>query len=693
MDGLAAASVSLVAPVLLIAGTAQAATPVAVWHMEDPGTMTDRSGNNNGTTAGITSVPGSTGSGYHFAPNSSVTVPDSASLNPGTADFSVSTQVRFDTPPDAATVDYDLIRKGLTTAAGGEWKIEIFPNSTLTSPAFCLFKDAGGTTSSIRGRTNLADGAWHTITCAKTSTQISLTVDGATQNKAVALGSISNNQPVGLGQKPGGGDQHVGDMDEVRIEIGSTSPVDTTAPTVTGTSPADGATGVPASTNVTATFSEPVQGVSGSTFTLTPAGGAVPASVTPGTGNQYILDPTADLAAGVTYTATLSGSITDTSNNAFAGASWTFTTAAAPADTTPPTVTATTPADGATGVAASTNVTATFSEPVQGVSGSTFTLTSAGGAVPASVTPGTGNQYILDPTADLAAGVTYTATLSGSITDTSNNAFAGASWTFTTAAAPADTTPPTVTATTPADGATGVAASTNVTATFSEPVQGVSGSTFTLTSAGGAVPASVTPGTGNQYILDPTADLAAGVTYTATLSGSITDTSNNAFAGASWTFTTAAAPADTTPPTVTATTPADGATGVAASTNVTATFSEPVQGVSGSTFTLTSAGGAVPASVTQGTGNQYILDPTADLAAGVTYTATLSGSITDTSKNAFAGTSWTFTTAAAPADTTPPTVTATTPADGATGVAASTNVTATFSEPVQGVSGSTFTLT
>src|SRR4051812_11678333 len=551
--GLAAASVSLVAPVLLIAGTAQAATPVAVWHMEDPGTMTDSSGNNNnGTTAGITSVPGSTGSGYRFAPNSSVTVPDSATLNPGTADFSVSTQVRFDTPPDAATVDYDLIRKGLTTAAGGEWKIEIFPNSTLSSPAFCLFKDAGGTVSSIRGRTNLADGAWHTITCAKTSTQISLTVDGATQNKAVALGSISNNQPVGLGQKPGGGDQYVGDMDEVRIEIGSTSPVDTTAPTVTGTSPADGATGVPASTNVPATFSEPVQGVSGSTFTLTPAGGtAVPASVTQGAGNQWILDPASDLAAGVTYTATLTGGITDTSTNAFAGASWTFTTAA-PADTTPPTVTATSPADGATGVAVDANVTATFSEPVKAVNGTNFKLrnTATNTVVGATVTyDATSLTGTLNPGASLAAGTQYTATLTGGATairDNANNPLATRSWTFTTAgtASGGDTTPPTVTATTPASGATGVSRTADITATFSEAVRAVNGTNFTLrkTSTGTKVSATVSyDATTHVGTLNPGVTLAANTTYTVTLTGgpaAIRDIANNPLTTVTWTFTT-----------------------------------------------------------------------------------------------------------------------------------------------------------
>src|SRR3954468_13591027 len=104
------AAVAVAAPVLVLATPAQAATQVALWHMEDPSVMTDASGNNNTGTpsAGITSVPGSSGSGYHFDGNDGVTVKDSASLKPGTADFSVTVHVRFTIPPSSAVGDYDL---------------------------------------------------------------------------------------------------------------------------------------------------------------------------------------------------------------------------------------------------------------------------------------------------------------------------------------------------------------------------------------------------------------------------------------------------------------------------------------------------------------------------------------------------------------------------------------------------------
>ena len=64
---LATAGVSLLAPMAMGVGAAEAATPVAIWHMEATGVMTDSSGHgNNGTTQGVTSVGGASGNGYHF---------------------------------------------------------------------------------------------------------------------------------------------------------------------------------------------------------------------------------------------------------------------------------------------------------------------------------------------------------------------------------------------------------------------------------------------------------------------------------------------------------------------------------------------------------------------------------------------------------------------------------------------------
>jgi myo-inositol-hexaphosphate 3-phosphohydrolase len=136
---------------------------------------------------------------------------------------------------------------------------------------------------------------------------------------------------------------------------------DTTAPTVTGTSPAAGATGVTVTANVTGSFSEAMDTatVTSSTFTLTTGTTTVPAAVTyNSTDRVATLNPNADLAAGTTYTATIkggTGGVKDAAGNALASdRTWTFTTAAAGGGGTAETVTLTATADsyvssGATG--------------------------------------------------------------------------------------------------------------------------------------------------------------------------------------------------------------------------------------------------------------------------------------------------------------------------------------------------------
>ncbi|CAN5791317.1 hypothetical protein BH24ACT15_BH24ACT15_30920 [soil metagenome] len=322
-----------------------------------------------------------------------------------------------------------------------------------------------------------------------------------------------------------------------------------TAPTAS-VSPASGATGVAVGTNVTAMFSEPVQGVSGSTFTLkdTLTSEGVSATVSYNfTSRVATLDPGANLSAGTQYTATLTNDIRDIAGNPLSTLTWSFTTATStgPGDTVAPTVKARTPSSGATGVAVRTNVTATFSEAVQGVSASTFTLKNRATGTPVAAVVSqynTTNKWILNPDVNLNADTWYTATLTGgstAIRDLANNPLTTVTWDFLTGPAP------TVKSRTPTANATGVSHTANVTATFSEPVQGVSGSTFTLknTGTGALITATVSPGTTNQWILDPGVTLAASTKYTVTITGGasgVRDLAGNPLKTVSWTFTTKA---------------------------------------------------------------------------------------------------------------------------------------------------------
>jgi methionine-rich copper-binding protein CopC len=524
-------------------------TNVALWHMENVPTMSDSSGNglDGKASSGVTTVPGVNGKGYRFSGTGHVTVANNALLNPGTADFSATVHVKFTAAPSG---DYDLIRKGLSSATGGEWKIEILPGGGLVAPAYCLYKDTAGKVGSVRGTSNLNDGAWHTITCAKTASSVKLTVDGATLSKSVTLGSISNSANLVIGQKIGGGDQYAGDMDEVSVDSGTAAGGDPTPPTVTARTPASGSTNVSLTTDVTATFSEPVQNVTTSTFKLknTATATGVPATVTlDSTKTVATLHPGSPLAAGTKYTATLTAGIQDLAGNALTATSWSFTTGSGSTDTTSPTVTAKSPSAGATNVSTATGVTATFSEPVQNVTTSTFKLKNSATAtgVPATVTLDSTQQVAtLYPSSPLAAGTKYTATLTTGIKDLAGNSLpSSVSWSFTTGSSTGDSVAPTVTAKSPSAGATNVSTGTDVTVTFSEPVQGVSTSTFKLKNTATSMLVAGTTvtldSTQKVATLHPGSPLATGTKYVVNLTAGIKDLAGNALTATSWSFTTA----------------------------------------------------------------------------------------------------------------------------------------------------------
>jgi len=337
----------------------------------------------------------------------------------------------------------------------------------------------------------------------------------------------------------------------------------------------------------------------------------------------------------------------------------TFSTAAA-SDTTPPTVVSTAPPDAQTEVGVNTIVTATFSEAMNAstINATTFTIktTSGGTPVAGSVTynPAT-LTATFSLTFPLANSTNYTATITTGVKDLAGNAMAANKvWAFTTIA---DTTPPVVSSRTPANNATNVAVSSTVTATFSEAMDAttINGTTtnFTVktTSGGVAVPGAVTyDAATRKATFTPTSPLANNTDYTATVTSGVKDAAGNAMAANDvWTFKTIA---DTTPPIVASTSPADNATGVAISATVTATFSEAMDAttINGTTtnFTLktTSGGVAVPGTVTYDAGTKVAtFTPSSSLATNTVYTATVTTGVKDAAGNAMAANKvWAFTT-------------------------------------------------
>ena len=475
-------------------------------------------------------------------------------------------------------------------------------------------------------------------------------------------------------------------------------PPDETPPTVIAVTPFSAATNVDVDANLTATFSEAMSlaSVNGTTFTLTGGSGGVAGTVTLA-GTAATLNPSAPLEFSTTYTARMTTGVEDLAgNNLTADFVWTFTTEPAP-DTTPPTVTSTTPTSAATNVDVDGNVTATFSEAVQSasVNGTTFTLTGGSGGVAGTVTLA-GTTATLNPSAPLEVSTTYTARMTTGVEDLAgNNLAADFVWTFTTESAP-DTTLPTVTSTTPVDEAPSVDVDATIRATFSEEVlpSSVTASTMTLSGGSGAVAAEVTL-SGTTASLRPDAPLAFATTYTATVTTGVEDLAGNHLASNFvWTFTTQPEP-DTTPPTVGVVAPPSGATAVGTDGNLTANFSEAVStaSVNSGTFTLQGAGGGSVSGAVSLSGQTATFDPSSPLASGTAYTARVTTGVQDLAGNPLASDfTWSFTTEVP--DTSAPTVTSVTPADGSRLVSRTTNVSATLSDSIASasVTSSTFVL-
>jgi hypothetical protein len=205
----------------LSAGPVLGASPTALWHMnETSGTvMNDSSGHGyNGTLSnvktGVAGFNGSTAYGFNGS-SSKVIVPDAPGLNPGTKDLVVSVHVAFTTVP---ADDYDLIRKGLQSTSGGDWKIEIVRVNG-AAIARCYLRGSSDSWQKTTGP-NLADGAWHTITCERHATSVQMSVDGTVWKKTKTIGSLSNTAALSIGAKAGGGDWTKGTIDEVSITIG-----------------------------------------------------------------------------------------------------------------------------------------------------------------------------------------------------------------------------------------------------------------------------------------------------------------------------------------------------------------------------------------------------------------------------------------------------------------------------------------
>ncbi len=374
-------------------------------------------------------------------------------------------------------------------------------------------------------------------------------------------------------------------------------------------------------------------------------------------------------------------------------------------DTTAPQVLTTSPAQGATGIALSTTISATFSEDMGCGTlkspATAFTVVGPGGTAIAGTVTCAEASATFTPAAALVTNGLFTATITTGATDLAGNGLAANFvWSFRTGSGSAT---PTVISTTPANSATGVAINRSLTASFSEAMNPatITSSTFTVAAPGNtAVTGTVTyAAAGSEAVFTPSANLAANTLYSATITTGATDLTNQALANSyTWTFTTAAGP-DTTRPTVVSTVPANAETGVPVNRAVSASFSEPINplSINSTSFSLAGPGSTVVAGLVSyaAIGSVATFTPTANLAPNTVYTATVTTAVADLATNTLAANYvWTFTTGAS-ADNIQPLVVLTSPASAATAVPINSTVSATFSEAMDPltITSTTFQLT
>lgn len=306
-------------------------------------------------------------------------------------------------------------------------------------------------------------------------------------------------------------------------------------PLVISTIPLNGATGVPLRQIISATFNEEMNPttINATTFIVTEANGTAITGAVTYSGTTATFTPSSFLKPNTTYVGRIKTGVKDVMGNALqTDYVWTFSTGMLIV----PTVITTDPANNAINVPLNKTITATFSMPMDPltINNFTFIVNQGTNAVAGTITYA-GSMVSFTPTAPLTPNTIYTVTITTGAKNLDGTPLASNYvWRFTTAAAP------TVIATDPFNGETGVILNKTVTATFSTAMDPstINATTFTLRQ-GTTVIAGVVTYSGTTASFKPVASLVAGLNYTATITTGAKNVAGVSLANNYvWSFTT-----------------------------------------------------------------------------------------------------------------------------------------------------------
>ena len=497
----------------------------------------------------------------------------------------------------------------------------------------------------------------------------------------------------------------------------------TTAPVVVATSPVNGAQGVPLNASAFVQLSQTLNSatVNSSTAYLTDQNGSVVPSTTTllTSGNTIQIKPNSNLTAGTSPTSTyyyvnLTTGVQNASGIALASqySGYFYTDTAS--DTTHPTVLGVAPPNNQQNVGLNGLVVVTFSKTINPITVNSTTVTLSYGTtptqIPTTITFDSTYTYVtFTPIDPLPASTPIKVSITNGVQDIAGNSVTALSTTFITGAA-ADTTAPSVTSSTPVNGATNVPTNAVVVVQFSEPMDAssfvqkysaaycgayyyygysyyTSYCLFDVT-LGTVIPANVSVSAdGMSAILVPQSPLTPGDTVFVS-SYQATDLAGNVETGFQSQFTVGSSP-DTTPPQVLLVNPINNLTNVPINASVQVLFDRPVSANSLSQLILKAGGSTVATSPMLSNGGQTLTLVTSDLLSpSTTYTLTING-VADLAGNA-------MTTAVTDTFTTGtggllivPAVVAVTPVNGATSVATDSSIVVQFSNPMNPISFNT----
>ena len=330
-------------------------------------------------------------------------------------------------------------------------------------------------------------------------------------------------------------------------------------------------------------------------------------------------------------------------------------------NTAPPTLSSSVPADNATSVAVDSTIVLNFSSNVDAESGNiTIKKTSDNSTVETiNVTSGQvsgsgSSQITITPSSNFSGGETYYVLVDSTAFDDSvSNSYEGISSTTALNFTTVDNTAPTLSSSTPADNATGVAVDANIVLNFDENVDTESGNiTIKKTSDNSTVEAiDVTGGQvsgsgGTQITINPSSNLSGSTEYYVLIDASaFDDSAGNSYAGISSTTALSFTTVDSDNPTLSSSTPTDNSEDVSIDSDIVLNFSESVDVETGNITIKKSSDDStveqidVTGSNVSGTGSSEItVSPSNDFEYGTEYYVLIDATaFDDASSNSYAG--------------------------------------------------------